>query len=155
MEQHIELDDTYMNVIKFGSGKKILTVIAGISLCGLEGLGNQIENNFRFLTSDFTVYIFDRKKVLPENYTMTDMAEDIFLWSKNRMTGSRATEPRKERIQLKENGPIASPPSDCATKAMPQINAVKNSNILLFKWLFIIIFLELYYNSMTSFLCNK
>lgn len=78
MEQHIELDDTYMNVIKFGSGKKILTVIAGISLCGLEGLGNQIENNFRFLTSDFTVYIFDRKKVLPENYTMTDMAEDIF-----------------------------------------------------------------------------
>ena len=79
MEQHIELDDTYMNVIKFGSGKKILTVIAGISLCGLEGLGNQIENNFRFLTSDFTVYIFDRKKVLPENYTMTDMAEDIFL----------------------------------------------------------------------------
>lgn len=79
MEQHIELDDTYMNVIKFGSGKKILTVIAGISLCGLEGLGNQIENNFRFLTSDFTVYIFDRKKILPENYTMTDMAEDIFL----------------------------------------------------------------------------
>lgn len=79
MEQHIKLDDTYMNVIKFGSGKKILTVIAGISLCGLEGLGNQIENNFRFLTSDFTVYIFDRKKVLPENYTMTDMAEDIFL----------------------------------------------------------------------------
>ena len=79
MEQHIELDDTYMNVIKFGSGKKILTVIAGISLCGLEGLGNQIENNFRFLTSDFTIYLFDRKKVLPENYTMTDMAEDIFL----------------------------------------------------------------------------
>ena len=57
-------------------------------------------------------------------------AEDIFLWSKNRMTGSRATEPRKERIQLKENGPIASPPSDCATKAMPQINAVKiNKNV--------------------------
>lgn len=78
LEFHIELDGTYMNIIKFGSGKKNLSVIAGISLCGLEGMGKQLESAFSSWGTDFTVYVFDRKKVLPENYTMNEMAEDIY-----------------------------------------------------------------------------
>ena len=78
MELHIELDDTYMNVIKFGVGKKNLTVIAGISLCGLEGSGKQLETALDAFTKDFTVYVFDRKKVIPVGYTMNQMADDIY-----------------------------------------------------------------------------
>lgn len=78
LETHIELDGTYLNVIKFGSGEKNLTVIAGVSLCGLEGMGEQLESAFDCWKKDFTVYVFDRKKVLPENYTMNEMAEDIY-----------------------------------------------------------------------------
>lgn len=78
MEQHIELDDTYMNVIKFGNGSRNLAVIAGVSLCGLEGLGPQLENALSVFSKDFTVYVFDRKKVLPEGYTMNQMAEDVY-----------------------------------------------------------------------------
>lgn len=78
MEQHIELDGTYMNVIRFGSGKKNLSVIAGVSLCGLEGMGQQLEAGLSELSKDFTVYVFDRKKVLPKGYTMNQMAEDIY-----------------------------------------------------------------------------
>lgn len=78
MEQHIELNDTYMNVIRFGSGKKNLAVLSGVSLCGLEGLGPQLESALSVFSEDFTVYVFDRKKVLPEGYTMNQMTDDIY-----------------------------------------------------------------------------
>jgi len=78
MEQHIESDGTYMNVIKFGNGKKNLAVLSGVSLCGLEGMGEQLESALAEFSSDFTVYVFDRKKVLPACYTMEQMADDIY-----------------------------------------------------------------------------
>ncbi len=78
MEQRIELDGTYMNVIKFGTGKKNMAIIDGVSLCGLEGAGKQMENIFDIFTKDFTVYVFDRKKVIPEGYSMNQMADDIY-----------------------------------------------------------------------------
>lgn len=78
MEQHIELDGTYMNVIKFGNGSKNLAVIAGVSLTGLEGMGEALENALSIFAKNFTVYVFDRKKVLPTGYTIEDMANDIY-----------------------------------------------------------------------------
>lgn len=77
-EIKIDFDDTYMNVIKFGHGPKNMVMISGISLCGLEGQGDAIENAYYFFSNDYTVYLFDRKKVLPENYLVADMAQDIF-----------------------------------------------------------------------------
>lgn len=74
MELQIESNNTYMNVIKFGTGSRNLTIIAGVSLCGLEGLGNQLENTLNIFSNDFTVYVFDRKKILPYGYTMNEMA---------------------------------------------------------------------------------
>lgn len=77
-EIKIDFDDTYMNVIKFGRGAKNMVIISGISLCGLEGQGDAIENAYEIFSNDYTVYLFDRKKVLPENYLVADMAQDIF-----------------------------------------------------------------------------
>lgn len=78
MEKHIELDGTYMNVIQFGKGKKNLSIIAGVSLTGLEGLGEALENAFSIFLDEFTVYVFDRKKDLPEIYSIDEMAEDVY-----------------------------------------------------------------------------
>lgn len=78
MEQRIELDGTYMNVIKFGNGSKNLTVIAGVSLTGLEGMGETLENALSIFAKNFTVYVFDRKKVLSVGYTIEDMTDDIY-----------------------------------------------------------------------------
>lgn len=78
MEKHIPVDDTYINVIKFGSGKKNLTVIAGVSLTGLEGLGEVLASSLSTFSEDFTVYVFDRRKVLPQGFSMNQMAEDIY-----------------------------------------------------------------------------
>ena len=47
--------------------------------------------------------------------------------SSNLITGSNTTLPTRLRIQLKENGPSACPPLLCATKAVPQINAVRTN----------------------------
>lgn len=79
MERKIIIDDTYMNVISFGNGKRNLAVIAGVSLTGLEGMGEAIESALSVYSTDFTVYVFDRKKLLPTGYTMNDMAEDIYI----------------------------------------------------------------------------
>lgn len=78
MEQHITLDNTYMNVIKFGRGSRTLSIIAGVSLSGLEGLGSALEEAYKIFGDEFTVYVFDRKKLLDEGYTMAQMAEDIY-----------------------------------------------------------------------------
>lgn len=77
-ETKINLDDTYMNVIQFGSGDKNLVILSGMSLCGLEGKGEGIAAAYARFADDYTVYLFDRKKVLPENYQILDLAEDVY-----------------------------------------------------------------------------
>lgn len=77
-EYKIDMDGTYMNVIEFGHGPEPLVIIAGVSLCGLEGLGNNVEKVYSLLCEDYTIYLLDRKKVIPENYNIEAMAEDIY-----------------------------------------------------------------------------
>lgn len=78
MERHINLDNTYLNVISFGSGQKNLVVIAGVSLTGLEGMGDALENALPEFRDNFTVYVFDRKKFIPQGYSIENMADDIY-----------------------------------------------------------------------------
>lgn len=77
MEKVIKLNDTYMNVITFGKGDKNLVVIAGVSLTGFEGMSEAMERALSVFADDFTVYVFDRKKVLTKGSTIDEMAEDI------------------------------------------------------------------------------
>lgn len=77
-EIKIARGDSYMNVIRFGNGEKKLVVIAGVSLCGLEGQGDAVEQSYALFLEDYTVYLFDRRKVLPQGVTLADMAEDIY-----------------------------------------------------------------------------
>lgn len=77
-ETKIDLDDTYMNVIQFGSGDKNLVILSGVSLCGLEGKGEGVAAAYSQFTNDYTVYLFDRKKILPDGYQVADMAEDVY-----------------------------------------------------------------------------
>lgn len=79
MEKKILIDDTYMNVITFGKGERNLAVIAGVSLTGLEGMGEAIENALGAYSEHFTVYVFDRRKILPKGFTIADMAEDVYM----------------------------------------------------------------------------
>ena len=77
-ESRLAMDGTYMSVIRFGAGKRAFAMISGISLSGLEGLGASIAQAYEILARDYTVYVFDRKKILPDRYTTEDMAEDVY-----------------------------------------------------------------------------
>lgn len=77
-ELHLPMDGTYMNVIRFGRGKKAFVLLSGVSLCGLEGAGKGVAAAYADYAEDYTVYLFDRKKVLPVGYTVEDMAEDVY-----------------------------------------------------------------------------
>ena len=77
-EFHVPIEDTYMNVIRFGRGEKQLLVLSGMSLCGLEGMGSALENLYKSFIDDYTIYVFDRRKVLPTGFQVRDMAQDIY-----------------------------------------------------------------------------
>lgn len=77
-EIRLPMDDTYMPVIRFGSGPKAFVMISGVSLCGLENAGQGVAAAYADYAEDYTVYLFDRRKVLPQGYQVMDMAEDVY-----------------------------------------------------------------------------
>ena len=76
-EIKLNLDDSYINVIHFGRGSEAVIIISGVSLTGLEGQGEAVAEAYQLFAKKYSVYLFERKKVLKEGYTVEDMAEDI------------------------------------------------------------------------------
>ena len=62
--------------IRFGTGKKNLVMIAGMSMTGLTGLGPAILEMYRDYTEEYTVYVFDRMMFLPDDASIRSMAQD-------------------------------------------------------------------------------
>ena len=77
-EFHAAIGDTYMNIIRFGTGKRNLVMLPGISLTPLEGSGAGIAAAYAGFTQDFTVYLPDRRAVLAPHWRTEEMAEDVF-----------------------------------------------------------------------------
>lgn len=77
-ELNIALDGTVMKVIRFGQGKKNLVILSGVSLCGIGGLGDGVAQAYGIFAEEYTVYLLDRKMVLPQGYTTDEMAEDVY-----------------------------------------------------------------------------
>lgn len=68
-----------MNYIKFGSGKKTLVVIPGMSIKPVTPLKAQLEPIFEVFKKDYTIYLFDRIENPAPNYSIFDMAKDTIL----------------------------------------------------------------------------
>lgn len=65
-----------MKYLKFGQGDKPFVIIPGLSLFSVLASAPLIEKQFELLKEDFTVYLFDRRNIIPENYSVYDMADD-------------------------------------------------------------------------------
>ena len=65
-----------MDYLRFGDGKDPLVILPGLSVQSVMGLGDLIAEAYRVLTEDFTVYLFDRRKDLPDVYPIREMARD-------------------------------------------------------------------------------
>lgn len=76
-EIKLTMDQTYMNVIHFGGGSETVIIISGVSLTGLEEQGQAVAEAYQGWAKNYSVYLFERKKVLKEGTSIEDMAEDI------------------------------------------------------------------------------
>lgn len=77
--QTIKLDNTEMDFISFGMGKKNVILIPGLGdgLRTVKGTAIPFAFMYREYTKEYKVYVFSRKKVLEEGYTTRDMARDM------------------------------------------------------------------------------
>jgi len=60
----------------FGEGEKSLVVIPGLSVRGVTEQADAIARAYRELAEAFSVYVFDRRRDMPDVYTLDDMAKD-------------------------------------------------------------------------------
>ena len=65
-----------MNYIKFGKGDKIMLILPGLSLRPICDDPDPVIQAYDIFTKEFTVYLFDRRSDIEENYSLKDMAED-------------------------------------------------------------------------------
>ncbi|MCQ2478067.1 MAG: alpha/beta hydrolase [Clostridia bacterium] len=72
----VEFNGKKMNYIKFGSGKKILVMLPGMSVSYVTESESAIKSAYSDFCEDFTVYLFDRTSNMPSYYKIKDMATD-------------------------------------------------------------------------------
>jgi pimeloyl-ACP methyl ester carboxylesterase len=65
-----------MDYIRFGSGRKTLVILPGLSVQSVIPAAADIEKQYDLFKKDYTVYLFDRRRELPDEYSVFDMADD-------------------------------------------------------------------------------
>ncbi len=65
-----------MRYFKFGTGDKRMVVLPGLGVKSVMGSAKSIASAYSLMKDDYTVYVFDRRTVCPEGYTIQDMADD-------------------------------------------------------------------------------
>lgn len=69
-------EDIEMEYARFGSGAKTFVIIPGLSLRSVMASASSVETAYKIFKEDYTVYLFDRKKNLPDVYPVSEMAHD-------------------------------------------------------------------------------
>lgn len=67
-----------MNYIKFGTGLKTLIIIPGISIKPVCDTKAIIESTFKKFTTEYTIFLFDRRTDVKNGHTIFDMAGDVY-----------------------------------------------------------------------------
>ncbi len=78
-EQTLKVSNIEMDYITFGSGTKSLVMIQGLNTNSIHGAAVPLAYMYRIFAKEYKVYLFDRRKNLPEDITVRDMARDIAL----------------------------------------------------------------------------
>ncbi len=75
----ITIDNTDIDYIVFGNGKKNLLMIPGLGdgLKTAKGMAIPFALMYRKLAKDYRVYVMSRRNVMPQGFTTRDMAKDV------------------------------------------------------------------------------
>ncbi len=71
----LQTADAVMDYVTFGSGKKTLLMIQGLNTNGLQG-AETLGWMYRIFAKEYRVYLFDRRRELPTDVTVEDLAAD-------------------------------------------------------------------------------
>lgn len=79
--RHVEkitltIDNTTLDCARFGTGDKTLILLPGVSFQNVKSAALPLAYRYRIFAGEYTVYVFDKKTVIPEGYTVRDMAAD-------------------------------------------------------------------------------
>ncbi len=72
----VKTDAYEMDYFKFGAGDKALVIIPGLSVQSVMASADIVADAYGMFSDDYTVYLFDRRKDLPDTYSIYDMADD-------------------------------------------------------------------------------
>lgn len=72
----VSLNGFSMEYLKFGNGRKNLVILPGLSVQSVLLYSSSVVKQYERFTKDFTVYLFDRRINLPQEYSVSDMADD-------------------------------------------------------------------------------
>lgn len=76
----VKLDDFELEYITFGSGKKNLVIIPGMSFKPITVYAEAVANQYSAFNDEYTVYLFDRRKDLNKtNSTINNMTYELIL----------------------------------------------------------------------------
>lgn len=81
----VKVGNTDMYYVAFGEGEKNLVVLPGLSdgLWTVNGKAWLLAGTYKKFFMDYTVYMFSRKNVIPDGYSIKEMADDQATVMKN------------------------------------------------------------------------
>lgn len=76
-EGSVEIGGSRMDYAVFGSGRRNLLLIPGLSLRPVRGAAIPLAHMYRLFARDYRVWVFDRKADIPENCDIHMLSEDL------------------------------------------------------------------------------
>ena len=65
-----------MDYLRFGHGKEALVILPGLSVQSVLNSAADVAQAYQQLAEEYTIYLLDRRKELPDSYAVQDMARD-------------------------------------------------------------------------------
>lgn len=72
----VKTDKFSMDYFCFGSGKKTMVILPGLSVQSVMPLAAIVAEAYKMFAGDYRIYMFDRRKELPASYPVSEMADD-------------------------------------------------------------------------------
>ncbi len=78
MINELTINNKTMKYLKMGSGNRAMVMVPGLSIKSVMEYENNIVNDYKMFLKDFTIYCFNPIDNPPTNYSINEMAEDLF-----------------------------------------------------------------------------
>ena len=75
-EGTLSFDNKKIDYIKFGSGNKKMVIIPGVAIKRIKGTGLYASKKYQVFWKDFTIYLIDKVRKIPNDYSTLDISED-------------------------------------------------------------------------------